>query len=120
MGSYESGPAKDPEDAADGLAIPCRALNTSPDRQRERYPARWYAWHSLRSMEFDGIFGEGDFVIVDPGRGLLAVEVKAAVPAKNSISTVIRVAARIAIELMRVSSTTCTIRTAKRSPLVET
>ena len=27
-------------------------------------------------MESNGIFGEGDFVIVDPGRGLLAVEVK--------------------------------------------
>ncbi len=39
-------------------------------------PEGWYAWHSLRVREGDGIFGEGDFVVVDPDRGLLAVEVK--------------------------------------------
>ena len=39
-------------------------------------PAGWYAWHSLRLRENDGIFGEGDFVVADPDRGLLAVEVK--------------------------------------------
>jgi hypothetical protein len=39
-------------------------------------PAGWYAWHSLRVRENDGIFGEADFVVADPGRGLLAVEVK--------------------------------------------
>ena len=39
-------------------------------------PAGWYAWHSLRVRENDGIFGEGDFVVADPDRGLLAVEVK--------------------------------------------
>lgn len=40
-------------------------------------PGGWYAWHSLRVREDDGIFGEGDFVVADPDRGLLAVEVKA-------------------------------------------
>ena len=39
-------------------------------------PEGWYAWHSLRLMEGNGVFGEGDFVIADPNRGLLAVEVK--------------------------------------------
>jgi AAA domain/Nuclease-related domain len=39
-------------------------------------PTGWYAWHSLRLRENDGIFGEGDFVVADPDRGLLAVEVK--------------------------------------------
>lgn len=39
-------------------------------------PAGWYAWHSLRLRENDGIFGEGDFVVADPDRGLRAVEVK--------------------------------------------
>lgn len=39
-------------------------------------PEGWYAWHSLRIMEDRGIFGEGDFVIVNPERGLLALEVK--------------------------------------------
>ncbi len=43
---------------------------------KPRLPAGWYAWHSLRVREGDGIFGEGDFVVVDPDRGLLAVEVK--------------------------------------------
>ena len=36
----------------------------------------WYAWHSLRIMLDDGTFGEGDFVIVNPERGLLVLEVK--------------------------------------------
>src|ERR1700730_8953412 len=39
-------------------------------------PVGWYAWHSLRLMEGNGIFGEGDFVVADPNRGLLALEVK--------------------------------------------
>jgi hypothetical protein len=39
-------------------------------------PANWYAWHSLRIMEDSGVFGEGDFVIAAPERGLLALEVK--------------------------------------------
>ena len=39
-------------------------------------PAGWYAWHSLRVRENDGIFGEGDFVVADPDRGLLALEIK--------------------------------------------
>lgn len=39
-------------------------------------PESWYAWHSLRLMENSGIFGEGDFVIAAPERGLLALEVK--------------------------------------------
>ncbi len=43
---------------------------------KTRLPAGWYAWHSLRIMEESGIFGEGDFVIVNPERGLLALEVK--------------------------------------------
>jgi AAA domain/Nuclease-related domain len=43
---------------------------------KSRLPPGWYAWHSLRIMAEDGIFGEGDFVIADPKRGLLALEVK--------------------------------------------
>ena len=39
-------------------------------------PEGWYAWHSLRIRDEQGIDGEGDFVIVDPKRGLLVVEVK--------------------------------------------
>jgi hypothetical protein len=39
-------------------------------------PAGWYAWHSLRIMYDNGMFGEGDFVIVKPERGLLVLEVK--------------------------------------------
>jgi hypothetical protein len=38
-------------------------------------PPGWYGWHSLR-LEDDGLFGEGDFVIADPDRGLLVLEVK--------------------------------------------
>jgi len=43
---------------------------------RAHLPAGWYAWHSLRIMEDNGIFGEGDFVIANRERGLLALEVK--------------------------------------------
>lgn len=43
---------------------------------KERLPSGWYAWHSLRLMDDDGTFGEGDFVIANPDRGLLALEVK--------------------------------------------
>jgi hypothetical protein len=43
---------------------------------KSRLPAGWYAWHSLRIMEDDGIFGEGDFLIANPERGMLALEVK--------------------------------------------
>jgi hypothetical protein len=43
---------------------------------KSRLPSGWYAWHSLRIMEDRGIFGEGDFVIANPERGLLVLEVK--------------------------------------------
>ena len=39
-------------------------------------PEGWYAWHSLRIHDGLGIDGEGDFVVADPERGLLVVEVK--------------------------------------------
>lgn len=38
-------------------------------------PKGWYAWHSLR-VDAEWAEGEGDFVIVDPERGMLVVEVK--------------------------------------------
>ncbi|MBE3602866.1 NERD domain-containing protein [bacterium] len=43
---------------------------------KESLPSGWYAWHSLRLMDDDGTFGEGDFVIANPDRGLLVLEVK--------------------------------------------
>ena len=36
----------------------------------------WSAWHSLRLRTPSGFEGEGDFVIADPERGLLVLEVK--------------------------------------------
>ncbi|MDF1565988.1 MAG: AAA family ATPase [Deltaproteobacteria bacterium] len=39
-------------------------------------PAGWWAWHSLRIRDHKNLLGEGDFVIADPRRGLLALEVK--------------------------------------------
>lgn len=42
---------------------------------KPRMPPGWFGWHSLR-LEDDGLFGEGDFVIADPDRGLLVLEVK--------------------------------------------
>jgi hypothetical protein len=46
------------------------------DSLRSRCPRGWYAWHSLRLMDRDGVFGEGDFVVADPERGVLVLEVK--------------------------------------------
>lgn len=39
-------------------------------------PDGWYAWHSLKIRDADGQKGEGDFVIVDPSRGMVVLEVK--------------------------------------------
>ena len=39
-------------------------------------PPGWTAWHSLRIQTKDGTEGEGDFVLVDPDRGLFVIEVK--------------------------------------------
>ena len=39
-------------------------------------PSGWTAWHSLRIHDHDGAEGEGDFVLIDPDRGLLVIEVK--------------------------------------------
>ena len=39
-------------------------------------PAGWAAWHSLKIRTRTGQFAEGDFVIADPARGVLVLEVK--------------------------------------------
>jgi len=43
---------------------------------RAKLPSGWYAWHSLRVQTSGGWCGEGDFVIAEPRRGLLVLEVK--------------------------------------------
>jgi hypothetical protein len=43
---------------------------------RDRLPPGWYAWHSLRLRDRRASFGEGDFVLAHPGRGILLLEVK--------------------------------------------
>lgn len=39
-------------------------------------PNGWTAWHSMKLRDPRGIDAEGDFVIVDPARGMLILEVK--------------------------------------------
>jgi hypothetical protein len=46
------------------------------DALQSGLPSGWSAWHSLRIHDDDGAEGEGDFVLIDPGRGLLVIEVK--------------------------------------------
>jgi protein-tyrosine-phosphatase len=46
------------------------------DALQSGLPSGWTAWHSLRIHDDDGAEGEGDFVLVDPDRGLLVIEVK--------------------------------------------
>lgn len=43
---------------------------------KKRLPAGWRAWHSLRLRDAKGYLGEGDFVLANPERGLLVLEVK--------------------------------------------
>ena len=39
-------------------------------------PPGWTAWHSLRIHDDSGAEGEGDFILIDPERGTLVIEVK--------------------------------------------
>lgn len=55
----------------------------SPDSERRVFkavrdsiPKNWYAWHSLKIRIKNGRDGECDFVVADPARGLLLLEVK--------------------------------------------
>jgi hypothetical protein len=43
---------------------------------RTHLPDGWHAWHSLRVRTKDGWTGEGDFVLAEPRRGMLVIEVK--------------------------------------------
>jgi hypothetical protein len=43
---------------------------------KDDLPPNWYAWHSLKVRTKEGKFGEADFLVADPNRGLLVVEVK--------------------------------------------
>lgn len=46
------------------------------DALKKGLPNGWKAWHSLRLRIGSGWEGEGDFIIADPERGILIVEVK--------------------------------------------
>jgi hypothetical protein len=46
------------------------------DALQSGLPSGWTAWHSLRIHDSDGAEGEGDFVLINPDRGLLVIEVK--------------------------------------------
>ncbi|MFW5878203.1 MAG: NERD domain-containing protein [Myxococcota bacterium] len=43
---------------------------------KKRLPQGWYAWHSLRLRTRKGMDLEADFIIADPRRGLVVLEVK--------------------------------------------
>lgn len=43
---------------------------------KDDLPSNWYAWHSLKIRTKEGKFGEADFLVADPNKGLLIVEVK--------------------------------------------
>lgn len=45
-------------------------------RIRESLPAGWIAWHSIKIRTKGTQFSEADFVIANPARGILALEVK--------------------------------------------
>lgn len=39
-------------------------------------PPNWYAWHSIKIRNKNGILVEGDYIIADPNNGILILEVK--------------------------------------------
>lgn len=45
-------------------------------RLKESLPPGWTAWHSLKVRTKGAQFSESDFVVADPGRGILVLEVK--------------------------------------------
>ena len=47
-------------------------------------PAGWSAWHSLKIHIKAGDFSEADFVIADPERGILILEVKGGIVRKEN------------------------------------
>lgn len=46
-------------------------------------PSGWSAWHSLKIRVKAGDFSEADFVIADPARGILVLEVKGGIVSKR-------------------------------------
>jgi hypothetical protein len=50
----------------------------------EALPPGWSAWHSLKIRTKPGEFSEADFVIADPARGILVLEVKGGIVRKEN------------------------------------
>ena len=46
------------------------------DALKKAIPKQWYTWHSMKLRTEDNKFTEADFVIADPYRGILILEVK--------------------------------------------
>ena len=73
-------------------AIPPTGLPPrSPDSERKVYdaiapalPRGWSAWRSLKLRNAAGEFSEADFVIADPVRGILILEVKGGIVRKEN------------------------------------
>ena len=61
--------------AANGLVVPPAELKLH-QALATALPAGWTAWHSLKIRIKGGAFAESDFVIADPARGILGLEVK--------------------------------------------
>ena len=66
-----------------GIFPKAEPLASSPEselavyrRLKEALPPGWTAWHSLKVRSKSADFAEGDFVVADPARGILALEVK--------------------------------------------
>jgi hypothetical protein len=47
-------------------------------------PAGWFAWHSIKIRTKPGEFSEADFVIANPSRGILVLEVKGGIVRKEN------------------------------------
>jgi hypothetical protein len=79
-------------DSAELRLFPFHGLpQIAPDSERKVYaaiasalPPGWTAWHSLKLRNLAGEFAEGDFIIADPERGILILEVKGGIVVKQS------------------------------------
>jgi hypothetical protein len=50
---------------------------------KDAIPKDWYGWHSMKLRTSDNKFTEPDFVIADPERGILILEVKGGLISKK-------------------------------------
>lgn len=61
----------------DGISYECPESEKKVyEALRKAIPKGWYAWHSMKMRTLENKFAEADYMIADPARGILLMEVK--------------------------------------------